>query len=284
MINSSEDQAQNEAAVIIHDSHLSDILENFPDQINGMQALFKRLRIMLRMSKGNINHWHWASQKTWVEWCGVKLTQFKRLDATWLEQGWFEKKERPGRSSHVRLGRLFDVYRTQPQNVVNTQAQNVADTWPQIVADTWPQNVANTQAQNVANTWPQIVATKSKDINSQKMNSQENKSKEKKSSSRRATTNFPIETTSPSRRPKWAIELVEPFRAVMKGKEFIDYETLYSLLERFGSELAAKRKLALMISENCSPDSPAIEWLRKAGKDLNDQELCEFVYQYGNES
>jgi hypothetical protein len=115
------------------------------------------------------------------------------------------------------------------------------------------------------------------------MSSQENKSKEKKSSSRRATTNFSIETTSPGRRPKWAIELVEPFKAVMKGKEFIDYEALYGLLERFGSELAAKRKLALMIQENCSLDSPAIEWLRKAGKELDDKELCEFVYQYGSE-
>ena len=134
MSDNSKDQAQNEPVVIIHDSDLLDILENFPDQINGMQALLKRLRIMLRMSKGNINHWHWAARSTWMEWCGFNnKSPFIRLDAEWLEQGWFDKAERPGKTSYVRLGKIFDVYRTRPQNVVDTR--------PQIETPTRPQNV-----------------------------------------------------------------------------------------------------------------------------------------------
>jgi hypothetical protein len=150
-----QSQADKEMVVTIHDSDLLEIITSYSEQINGCQALLKRLRIMLRMSKGNINHWHWASQQTWVEWCGIKLTQFKRLDAIWLEQGWFEKVERPGKTTHIKLGKIFDALRSRPQNVANT----------------WPQNVANTWPQNVANTWPQNVATNSQYLNSQKVKS-----------------------------------------------------------------------------------------------------------------
>lgn len=114
MSDSSQNQAQNEPVVIIHDSDLLDILENFPDQINGMQALLKRLRIMLRMSKGNINHWHWAAQTTWMEWSGIPLhneTPYRRLEKSWLAQGWIEKTHRTGKTNHVRLGKIFDQYR-----------------------------------------------------------------------------------------------------------------------------------------------------------------------------
>lgn len=112
-----QSQAENEMVVTIHDSDLLEIITSFSEQINGCQALIKRLRIMLRMSKGNINHWHWAAQSTWMEWSGIashNQTPYRRLEKNWIEQGWIEKTHRHGKTNHVRLGKVFDQFRNKP--------------------------------------------------------------------------------------------------------------------------------------------------------------------------
>lgn len=122
---------------------------------------------------------------------------------------------------------------------------------------------------------PLIILSGNK-TNSSKKKNNNNKGKTEKPS----TIKLSIETPSQTkRRPKWSRKWIEPFQAILKN-DFINYDVLYDMLEKLGSNEACEAKLRLFVGEGYSPDNPIIEAVRRAGREPSDEELCDLMFNH----